>query len=377
MGTVYHARQIGLDRAVALKLLWFGHGGVGAIRLARGTRLLARLSHPHIVQVHMVGKQDGWLYAVFEYVNGGDLRTALRDGPWNPRRAARLVLILAETVQFMHERGIVHRDLKPSNILLSVSGIPKIADFGLAGSVGGDDAPLDESRTTCGGTPGYMAPEQIGGRRSAIGPAADIHALGAILYELLLGRPPFLGSSRVESIRQTIKMRPKLPSRLRPGLPPALDAICLRCLRKDPGERYPDARSLAKDLTRFLNRSGFGSPWLQPFQRWIRGARESNHRDIREVEQALAMAEASLDEVEQALYEARIERAEAQIGRGDLEAARSTLNECAPRPARIDRRDLHWTKLWERCGGAVADLDRIDPGPRRVPDDPPAIDRSV
>lgn len=255
MGTVYQARQIGLNRIVALKLVWLGRGNTNrnALQLARGPRTIASLAHPHIIQVFHVGKQDGWVYGVFEYLDGGDLKAALRDGPWLPGRAAAMVRTLAETVHFMHERGVVHRDLKASNILLTAEGSPKIADFGLVKLLDDGEATLDESGAILG-SPNYMAPEQAIGDASAVGPASDIHALGAILHELLTGRPPFLGSTRAETLRQVVELIPEPPSRLRPELPRDLDAICLRCLRKDPRLRYANARELADDLSRSLDR---------------------------------------------------------------------------------------------------------------------------
>ena len=254
MGTVYRARQIGLDRLVALKLVWLGRGdsAENAISLAKGPRAIACLSHPHIIQVFHIGKQDGWAYGVFEYLDGGDLSKALKDGPWLPGRAAALVRTLAETVQFIHDRGFVHCDLKCANILLSAEGVPKIADFGLVKHLEDGDAILRESGTVLG-TPRSMAPEQAAGRASAIGPATDIHALGVILYELLTGRPPFLGLTREETLRQVVEVCPAPPSQLRPETPPALDEVCRRCLQKEPSRRYPHARELAADLASYLD----------------------------------------------------------------------------------------------------------------------------
>lgn len=253
MGTVYRARQIGLNRIVALKLVWLGRGRTNrnAIELARGPRTIASLSHPNIIQIFHVGKHDGWVYGVFEYLEGGNLKDKIKDGPWSPVQAASLLLTLAETVDFMHERGVVHRDLKSSNILLTSQGIPKIADFGLVKLLGDDDTSLGESGSILG-SPNYMAPEQATGNASAVGPASDIHALGAILHELLIGRPPFLGSTRAETLRQVVELIPDPPSWLRSEVPPTLDAICLRSLQKDPRRRYPSARQLADDLSRFL-----------------------------------------------------------------------------------------------------------------------------
>lgn len=250
MGTVHLARQIGLNRLVALKLVWLGRGdsAQNALELARGPRALADLAHPNIIQIFQIGKQDGWAYGMFEYVDGGDLKQALRDGPWAIARAVALARTLAEAVSFIHEHGYVHCDLKPSNILLAAGGVPKIADFGLVRSLEEPSAAATLGEPgALQGTPQAMAPEQAKGE--AIGSAVDIHAMGLILYELLTGRLPFLAPTREETLRRVVEWIPEPPSRLRLEVSPALDAICRRCLQKDPRQRYPSARELAIALS--------------------------------------------------------------------------------------------------------------------------------
>jgi eukaryotic-like serine/threonine-protein kinase len=248
MGVVYKARQVSLDRIVALKVIRLGERGTPTDRLQsrRGARALARLRHPNVVEIYFIGEQDGHGYGVLEFVEGGTLEAWAGGNPWPPRRAAGLVRTLAEAADSIHRHGIVHRDLKPSNILMTLDGSPKIADFGIARLLDDSDDCLRPGDVI--GSPGYMAPEQVSGRAPDIGPATDLYALGAILYRLLTGLPPFHGATSAETLRQVLDRAPVPPSRLRPEVPPALEEVCLRCLQKGAQHRYPDARQLAADL---------------------------------------------------------------------------------------------------------------------------------
>jgi WD40 repeat protein len=267
MGVVYQARQLRLKRLVALKMLRPGPG----IRLELLARFraeaeaVARLQHPHIVQIFEVGEHQGLPYLALELVPGGSLAQRLRGTPLPTDPAARLVELLARAVQHAHEQGVIHRDLKPANILLqkaetpvsAVSSLiphpssllPKIADFGLAKLLEEDSGQTQSGAIL--GTPSYMAPEQAEGRPSQITPTADVYALGAILYELLVGRPPFWGASPLGTLEQVRSQEPVPPSRLQPRLPRDLETICLKCLHKDPARRYASAAVLAEDLRRF------------------------------------------------------------------------------------------------------------------------------
>jgi WD40 repeat protein/serine/threonine protein kinase len=299
MGVVYLARQIRLNRLVALKMILSGgHAGVQDLaRFRREAEAVASLQHPHIVQIHEIGEHDGLPFCCLEFVDGESLDRKLHGKPLPAAEAARLVEVLARAVHTAHQRGIVHRDLKPANVLLApseseqgvaISGSPeaplryepKITDFGLAKRVAGEpgarfgesgappgepgasatggspvaDAPGSPGQTESGailGTPSYMAPEQAGGRTRDIGPATDVYALGAILYELLTGRPPFLGTTSADTLLQILGTEPVSPRRLQPRLPRDLETICLTCLRKEPGRRYASALALAEDLRRF------------------------------------------------------------------------------------------------------------------------------
>jgi serine/threonine protein kinase len=279
MGVVYKARQIALDRLVALKMIRsgeFAEPGERA-RFETEARAIARLSHPNVIQIYEVGTVNGRPFLALEYISGNSLADALRGPPFLPRPAATLLSRVARAIQHVHEVGVVHRDLKPANILLSseattkiaemtteqlVGGkvekpvepsshsaalTPKITDFGLAKQLGSDGVTRTGDFV---GTPHFAAPEQVAGRD--VGPAVDVYALGAILYQMLTGRPPFTGATPLETLDQVRFSEPVPPSRLRPKLPHDLETICLTCLHKEPGRRYKTAAALADDLDRFL-----------------------------------------------------------------------------------------------------------------------------
>lgn len=278
MGVVYKARQRSLDRLVAVKMISAGRHASAEERrrFRREAEAIARLQHPRIVQIYDVGEHEGRPYLVLEYLPGGSLADQLKGKPQPAVAAARLVADLAEGMEFAHQRGIIHRDLKPANVLLSgtwddastdqsdsflalhaAEATPKITDFGLARCIemsmamGDADDPRTRSGV-CLGTPAYMAPEQAGSAPEDVGAAADIYALGAILYEMLTGRPPFLGESPLHTM-MLLRTEEAVPvRRLQPRVPVDLETICLKCLQKEPARRYPTAGALQADLNRFL-----------------------------------------------------------------------------------------------------------------------------
>jgi WD40 repeat protein len=251
MGVVYRARETRLNRPCALKMILAGaHADPqAALRFRAEAEAVARLRHPNVVQIHHIGEADGLSFFELEYVDGGSLDKQLDGTPWLPRRAAELVEALARGIAEAHRLGIVHRDLKPGNVLLMADGTPKIGDFGLAKSLATDSG-LTRSDSILG-TPSYMAPEQAEGKSRQVGPQADIYALGAILYELLTGRPPFRGATVLATLEQVKTTEPVPPSRLVPRLPRDIETIALKCLQKDPGRRYDSAFALGEDLRRF------------------------------------------------------------------------------------------------------------------------------
>ena len=258
MGVVYRARQVPLNRMVALKMIRAGQyaGAATVARFIHEGKAIARLRHPNVVQVYELGEHRGLPYFSMELVEEGSLQTKLAEGPIEPRKAAEIVRTLALAVEYAHQEGVVHRDLKPANILLDKDGTLKIADFGLAKLLDPDtdgvmSAHLTESGTIVG-TACYMSPEQAEGRAASISPATDVYAIGAILYEILTGRPPFSGSSKIETLELVRTAEPVFPSSVRPGIPLWLESICLKCLEKSPDRRYASAQALADDLDCWL-----------------------------------------------------------------------------------------------------------------------------
>jgi tetratricopeptide (TPR) repeat protein/tRNA A-37 threonylcarbamoyl transferase component Bud32 len=253
MGVVYKARQRGLNRWTALKMVLAGaHAGEQQLaRFHTEAEAVALLQHPNIVQIYDVGEHDGLPYFSLEYIDGGALDREIHRKAQPPREAARLVEMLADAMQYAHQHGIIHRDLKPANVLLTRDGTPKITDFGLAKRLESDSSQTKSG--TLMGTPSYMAPEQARGEVHDVGPLADVYALGAMLYELLTGRPPFLASTAMETIMQVTRDEPVAPTRTQANIPADIETICLKCLQKEPAKRYASAGALAEDLRRFLS----------------------------------------------------------------------------------------------------------------------------
>ncbi len=273
MGVVFRAQQKKLERTVAVKMIQapLGASEEQLRRFRNETKAAAGLSHPNIVRIFDAGESNGQLYFAMQLIEGTSLAERLQQGLMKEAEAVQLVCGVARAVQHLHDHGIVHRDLKPSNILLDAEGRPYVTDFGLAKL-----SQMEGEATQTGviaGTPSYMAPEQASPGRTPVGPAADVYSLGALLYELLTGRPPFRENSPLDTILRVLDGDPTPPRRIRPQISSDLENICLKCLEKSPTDRYASAEALADDLQRHLKGepvetdtlSAVGRTW-----RWVR-----------------------------------------------------------------------------------------------------------
>jgi len=311
MGVVYLARHRRLNRLVALKMLT--EGGLSdrgvRTRFLIEAETIAQLRHPHVVQVYEFGEHAGRPYLAMEYVEGGNLAERLSQGHrFTPVEAAELIVWMADAVAAAHAKGIIHRDLKPSNILLATADsktVPKVADFGIAR--------VSQSEITATGellgTPSYMAPEQADGRTREVGTATDVYGLGAMLYELLSGHPPFQGETVVETLQQVVHATPRAPRSISRAVPRDLDTICLKCLEKEPKKRYPTADALAADLRAYLDGRTITA---RPARSWERAVRLANRNPVPFV--ALLLVAATVVGAFVWVNEARREERRARIG---------------------------------------------------------------
>ncbi len=354
MGVVFKTRHLQLNRIVALKMTLLGSyaGTKERERFQREAESVAALRHPNVVQIHDIGESQGKAYFTMEYVEGGSLAERLTGKPIPARDAASLVAALASAVHAAHTKGIVHRDLKPGNVLLTADGVPKISDFGLARRLD-DEAGLTRTGIALG-TPSYMAPEQARGKLKAVGPSADIYSLGAILYELLTGRPPFLAQSGAETVHQLLTQDPVPPSRLNGKVPRDLETICLKCLAKEAKLRYATAAALSEDLGRFLDGDAISARPEGRMRRAMRAVRRRPTLAVgstaaalflvlalaggmwlffdrafihREVSNDLVQIDEHLQRYSFQEAKAAIERAQARLGSRDATALRQLLKE--------------------------------------------------
>src|SRR5213078_510898 len=247
-GVVFRARQKSLNRTVALKVISLGQWAskVHLKRFRLEAEAAARLEHPSIVPIHEVGERDGSCYFSMKLVEGGQLDEVVRREPIPIRRAVELIAKVARTVHYAHEHGILHRDIKPGNILLDKTGEPHLTDFGLARLVESESTVTRTLEVL--GTPSYMSPEQAVGNNAAISSVTDVYGIGAVLYQLLTGHPPFAGGTTYETIKLLLDTEPRQPRLWNPKIDRDLSTICLKCLEKDPKRRYSSALALAKDL---------------------------------------------------------------------------------------------------------------------------------
>lgn len=383
MGVVYRARQKSLNRLVAIKTLaggrWAEPGFVA--RLRREAKALSQLNDPHVVQVFEIIDTPASVSLVLEYVDGGNLAARLHWMPLSPIEAGRIALTLARTISTVHQQGLYHRDIKPANILLDRAGNIKIADFGLAkeeGSVGRQTATGDFF-----GTPSYMAPEQAQGRKVEIDARTDVYAIGATLYEMLTGRPPFSGASTVDILKQLLDRDPIAPRLLIPKIPRDLETICLKCLEKDPKKRFDSAQELADELDRSLQGLPIHSRPIGAFDRLLKWCKRRpaaagligvsiagmvaiaslvlfNNQRLKKYNQDLIAAVEKANELQRVaednerrakdgMYASDISRAAVAWKQEDTRELTELLDRHRPRPGKIDRRGFEWWYLYRQA----------------------------
>src|SRR5438876_11264934 len=272
-GVVFRAWQKSLNRTVAVKIIGIGQLTTSAHlkRLRREAEAAAKLNHPGIVPVYEVGERDGTYYFSMRFVEGDCLDEVVSRGSISVRQAAELIVKVARTVHYAHEHGILHRDIKPGNILLDANGEPHLTDFGLARLVESESSVTHTLEVL--GTPSYMAPEQAVGNNTAVSSATDVYGLGAVLYQLLTGHPPFAGGTTYETIKLLLDTEPRQSRLLNPKIDRDLSTICLKCLEKDPKRRYSSAVALAEDIERWLKHEPIRARHTGVFARgkkWVR-----------------------------------------------------------------------------------------------------------
>lgn len=365
MGVVFKARQLSLDRIVAVKMIRGEHLAREAdvSRFRQEAAAAARLHHPNMVAIHEAGEVDGQHYYSMDYIAGGSLAAMARERPLSAPRAVAYVQAIAEAIHYAHTQGILHRDLKPANVLIDANDVPRIADFGLAKILQSDSGATLTGRVM--GSPCYMSPEQAAGRRRNLDARVDVYALGAILYELVCGRPPFQAESSVETLRMVMENEPVSPRLLVPGLPRDLETICLKCLEKEPSRRYATAQLLAEELGRFLR----GEPvmarpvrWLEKAWRWCR--RQPGRAGLSAAFMLVLLlgtagvvwqwqrAKASELKARQNAYAADVSLAQRALLEDDVGRALDLLNKHRPAAgAGSDLRGWEWHYLWQRCQG--------------------------
>ncbi|SPE56255.1 Serine/threonine protein kinase with WD40 repeats [Verrucomicrobia bacterium] len=374
MGVVYRARHVPLNRIVAVKMILHGPFADPSYvkRFRAEAEAVARLQHPNIVAIHEVGERDGCHFFSMDYVEGRNLSALIREQPLTAAAAAQQLKLIAEAIEFAHQRGILHRDLKPSNILVDAQAQPRVTDFGLAKQMN-----LVGEMTLTGqmlGSPNYIPPEQADSSLGQVTFASDVYALGAILYHLLSGRPPFVGETIPQVIDQVVNAVPVSPRLLNPAVPRDLETICLKCLAKEPSRRYASAAELAQDLGRFLTGEPIRARPVSPVEKsflWCKRhpalaallvaivlgtagvlwewRRAEKLARAEATEQRLA--DAISKEARLKLYAADMSAAALALDRGDFGLARRLLEEHRPKPGEDDLREFGWRYLWARTKG--------------------------
>jgi eukaryotic-like serine/threonine-protein kinase len=369
MGVVYRARQHGLNRIVALKMILAGPfaGKQTILRFRAEAEAAANLRHANTVAIHETGEVDGQHYFSMDYVAGRNLADLVRDQPLTSKKAAEYVLKVARAVQYAHERKVLHRDLKPSNVLIDENDEPRITDFGLAKKLSGTSALTATGQLL--GSPGYMPPEQASSRRGSFGPHSDVYSLGAVLFHLLTGRPPFQAENLTDTLDQLLNREPVPPRQLNPSVPPDLETICLKCLEKEPAKRYATADAVAEELGRFLRDEPILARPVNRAERLWRWCRRNpllssmsatvvlllltvslgspiaafliNQSRARERNEAIA--------ARQSLYAADMLLAQESYNQGNVTRAIDLLLRHRPKSGEDDLRGFAWRYLWRLC----------------------------
>jgi WD40 repeat protein/tRNA A-37 threonylcarbamoyl transferase component Bud32 len=358
MGVVYKARQVSLDRTVALKMILAGQlaSETDVERFYTEAKAAANLQHANIVAIHEVGQHNGQHYFSMDYVEGQSLAQLVREKPLPAAKAAEYVKTIAEAINYAHRQGTLHRDLKPSNILIDAFDQPRVTDFGLAKRI-----EASGQLTATGslmGTPSYMSPEQAGADGAKVGPASDVYSLGAVLYELVTGRPPFLGESLVATLNQVLNAEPVSPRLLNPNIPRDLETICLKCLQKEPLRRYPSSAELANELGRFLRGEPIQArPVGKTARLWRWCKRKPLVASLAASAASLLIAvivvtavayfatSAALDRSERTLYAAHMNLADKAQQAGDDGRIADLLERHLPQPGQTDLRGWEWYYL--------------------------------
>ena len=369
MGIVYKARQVSLDRIVAVKLLLLGQYASEEFihRFRIEASAAASLQHPNIVAIHEVGVHQGQHYFAMDFVDGPNLAQLVRDQTLPAKRAAGYVKTIAASIHFAHSRRILHRDLKPSNVLIDSNDQPRVTDFGLAKNLANDSDLTLTGKVM--GSPSFMPPEQALGERGKMGPASDVYSLGAILYHALTGRPPFVGETLNFTLQQVESNEPVAPRVLVPGIPADLETICLKCLEKEPGARFQSALELEEELGRFLRGEPIESrPVSAPEKLWRWCRRKPAVAGLGaatgllllalliggpiafwRISMARERAEQNRERAEQNLYVANVRLASDALTANNLVHARALLNGIADSPQQQRLRGWEWQHLMERC----------------------------
>jgi len=368
MGVVYKARQISLNRVVAVKMILAGELASldTVLRFHAEAESAANLRHPNIVAIHETGEIDGRHYFAMEHIEGRDLAHMVRDGPLTPNRAARYLEKVAEAVEYAHQHNVLHRDLKPSNVLVGERDEPRVTDFGLAKKL-----TVDSALTLSGqllGSPNFMPPEQASSTQGKVGPQSDVYGLGALLYHVVTGRPPFHAATLEETLHQVFEQEPVSARALNPGVPRDLDTICLKCLEKDPQRRYPTAQAVAEELGRFLRSepilarpvNAIGKAW-----RWCRRKPVLAGLGAAIVLLLLLLAiggPIAAEHYRQLSYASDLTAAWQSWEIGNITHSIELLKRHRPWPGQSDLREFAWRYLWNLCLPASETPPKEDPG---------------